>query len=227
MPPALATREAVFKTADELMTQGQKPGPNIVQQRTGGSFTTVSRLLKEWEAERQVTQPVLDLPPALVAHATELARTLWTTAHADAQRMVQQLRAESEQTLASARAELADALAAIERLEGERAERDSTIANLQQTEATLRAALAEAEAQQRVAEARTTEVQAALERAAAEGRQSQERQAEQLHRLGELGGELAAVRRQVEEQAVLINRFALMQQEGPLQASETDTQRTG
>lgn len=227
MPPAVATREAVFQIADELVAQGHKPGPNIVQQRTGGSFTTVSRLLKEWEAERQVTQPVLDLPPALVAHATELARTLWTTAHADAQRTVQQLRAESEHTLAGARAELADALAAIERLEGERAERESTIANLQQTEATLRAALAEAEAQQRVAEARTVEVQAAMERAAAEGRQSQERLAEQLQRLGEFGGELAAVRRQVEEQAVLINRFALTQQEGPPRNGEADTQQSG
>ena len=227
MPPAVATREAVFQIADELVAQGHKPGPNIVQQRTGGSFTTVSRLLKEWEAERQAAQPVLELPPALLAQATELARVLWTTAHADAQRTVQQLRAESEQMLASARAELADALVAVERLENERSERDSVIADLQQTEATLRAALTEAEAQQRVAEARTAEVQAALERAAAEGRQAQERQQEQLHRLGELGGELAAVRRQVEEQAALLSRFALIRQEGAQQAGETDTQQSG
>ena len=179
--------------------------------RLGGSYTTITKHLKDWEIEREKVPAPLALPVELTTHATELARVLWTAAHAEAQRDLEQLRTEHTQQREAVRGELAEATAIIERLETEAEARTSTIARLEEQEISLRQALAKVQAEQRLAEERLADGQGAVERAREQQRATQERYEAQLREVGVQAGELVALRRQVEEQAALIGRLTAPQ----------------
>jgi len=57
MAKQVATKEVVFAAADAFATRGIDPTTVLVQERTGGSYTTVKRLLDEWNvgADRKLS----------------------------------------------------------------------------------------------------------------------------------------------------------------------------
>lgn len=79
-------RGLVFQAANEMADAGQVPGLEAVKQKVGGSYTTITRALREWRKERDQQQAAVDAPPEAVSElAQRLAGDLWKAATAEAQ----------------------------------------------------------------------------------------------------------------------------------------------
>src|SRR6266545_5165017 len=121
MARAIVTQAAVVEAADALAAAGEEPTIITVQGRIGGgSYTTVKRYLEEWKAQRQITrQPMIEIPDAIAAKGDEFVRSLWAAAATLADERLAQAREETQRQVGTVRAALADAEAAISRLEAE------------------------------------------------------------------------------------------------------------
>ena len=203
------TREQVVAAVEELRVQmGKEPGTIAVQERTGGSFTTVKRLLEELRAQRPAV--VVEVPPAMTQLGADLAARLWQQATAQAHEEVARVRAEADEAAARHREALAEAEEAIRRLE---ATTEALTAQLAASEASAAAARSEvasaaAAAQTAVAErqllgAQVADLQGQVQRAHAQIADGQAALLQQARELGELG----ALRSQVASQQALFDRF--------------------
>jgi paraquat-inducible protein B len=166
-----------------------------VQARLGvGSYTTIKNYLEVWKQQQRAVPPAIVVPETIAAQGAEFTRSLWGAAAALAEAQTQRVRAEAQAAAGAAQAALADAEQTIARMEGDVEA---------QALAQLRSELAQAH----------TETQAAEVRAAAGERQVGELRGElaearaQALAYAEQAGELAALRRQVEQQATLIERM--------------------
>ncbi|EHJ0806476.1 hypothetical protein KAB87_004111 [Salmonella enterica] len=77
----------VVKACNELSVQGKNVTLDAVRAITGGSFSTISPLVKEWKAEQSGVNASLESGIArtdVPAKLTELLNTLWTSAMAAA-----------------------------------------------------------------------------------------------------------------------------------------------
>ena len=128
------TQETVNQAADSIISRGKAPTLANIRAVTGGSFTTLTPLLKAWKAA-QVTQMVgidavtaNDLPSPLADRLTALGREVWAVALATAQARFDSDRATLQAELDQAKAAMADALATADlvavELEGERMTRE-------------------------------------------------------------------------------------------------------
>lgn len=78
-------RALVFQAANEMADAGQVPGLEAVKQKVGGSYTTITRALREWRKERDQQQAEVDAPPEAVSElAQRLAGDLWKQELAEA-----------------------------------------------------------------------------------------------------------------------------------------------
>ena len=76
----------VFKAATEIADAGQEPGLEAVKQKVGGSYTTITRALREWRKERDQQQAAVNAPPEIVSDlALRVAGEIWKAATAEAQ----------------------------------------------------------------------------------------------------------------------------------------------
>jgi len=219
MARALVTQATVFDAADALAAGGAEPTIITVQERIGGgSYTTVKRYLEEWKAQQQTAkQPVVDLPDEIAAKGDEFVRSLWASAASLADQRAQQAREEAQRQVAEARAVLADAEAAIARLEAEGEEHAQRLSSQEQTIATLRDELDQARGAAQVAEARAAEQAQRvgdLQRELDLGHREVARLNEELVQVraaaldqARLSGELDALKRQLQDQAALIERL--------------------
>jgi chromosome segregation ATPase len=79
----MVTKEQVFTAATELQAAGQKPTLDAIRQRLGGSYTTLSPLLREWKAAQAsasnspTSEPV---PESVASRMEEAAREVWKAA---------------------------------------------------------------------------------------------------------------------------------------------------
>lgn len=111
-------REAVFAAADSLKAQGIRPTIENVRHITGGSYTTLTPLIKEWkdkeEAKKNDTAPV---PDEISNLGDGLVHQIWSIANKDADARfagerevfrvrLDELRAESQEVVAAADAHL-------------------------------------------------------------------------------------------------------------------------
>ena len=220
MARTIVTQAAVVEAADTLDATGEEPTIITVQERIGGgSYTTVKRYLEEWKAQRQITrQPAIEIPDAIVAKGNEFVRSLWVAAAALADERVTQAREEAWRQVETVRAALTDAEAAIGRLETEGEEQAQRLTNQQRSIEQLRVDLDQSRTAVSVAEARATEQEQRVEdlrRELAMAHQQVTRLSEELvqARAAELdharmSGELAAMERQIQEQAALIERLS-------------------
>src|SRR6266496_5832052 len=140
MARAIVTQAAVLEAADTLAAAGDEPTIITVQERIGGgSYTTVKRYLEEWKAQRQTNrQPAIEIPDAIAAKGSEFVRSLWIAAAALADERVAQTREEAQRQIETVRAALADAEAAIGRLEAEGEELAQRLADQQRSIEQLR-----------------------------------------------------------------------------------------
>ena len=114
------TKEQVHAAADRIAAAGERPTLHAVRQIVGGSYSTISPALAEWEArQKETAAPVREpLPQAVADRLAELGADVWAAALALAdsrltaeREALEQSRAEHEAAQAEA-TELADKLAA-------------------------------------------------------------------------------------------------------------------
>lgn len=118
MAKQVATEEAVFAVADALVAEGKEPSLKVVQERTGGSYTTVKRHLEAWEAKRKGEIAAVDLPADIEVRGREFVQALYAHALRDAKAAVAEPLALAEAARDKAESERADAEAEVARLEG-------------------------------------------------------------------------------------------------------------
>ena len=80
-------RALVFQAATEIAETGQVPSLEAVKLKVGGgSYTTLTRALREWRKEKDRQQTAVEAPPEIVSDlAQRLAGDLWKAATAEAQ----------------------------------------------------------------------------------------------------------------------------------------------
>jgi chromosome segregation ATPase len=202
MPKPIATYEAVAQTAEALLNESQDPTLIAIQERTGGSFSTIKRHLDVWTAKRQSTQAV-QVPASLAEQGAALVRDIWRAAEVQANQAVNAVKIESERRVAVAEQHTTEALAAIERLEHTNEAQASTITTLQAeleryraATAAAQTALATATAQAHTAEQRVTQLTSELAQARSE-----------LTTQAKIVGEAETLRKQVADLQGMIERM--------------------
>jgi DNA repair exonuclease SbcCD ATPase subunit len=199
MPKPIATYEAVAQTAEALLNESQDPTLIAIQERTGGSFSTIKRHLDVWTAKRQSAQAV-QVPASLAEQGAALVRDIWRAAEVQANQAVNAIKLESERLVAVAEQHTAEALAAIERLEHTNEAQASTIATLQaeleRHRAAAQTALATATAQAHTAEQRVAQLTNELAQTRSE-----------LTTQAKIVGEAEALRKQVVDLQGMIERM--------------------
>jgi chromosome segregation ATPase len=116
MMKAVATKEAVYKAADEIAAEGREPGQIEVQQRTGGSYTTVQKHLAAWAQERAATAQV-EVPADVSAVAERAVRDIYSAAVTAAKAALVPQVEQAQAAAATANERLATAEQEIARLE--------------------------------------------------------------------------------------------------------------
>jgi chromosome segregation ATPase len=205
MAKAVVTPEQVAEVATSLIAAGQEPTLLIVQERTGGSYTTVKRHLELWRArqQHQAAEQIV-VPPEVAARGQEATRAIWVAAVQLTDAQIAESRENARRRIADAQQGLIEAEQALGRVEGERdhaavliAERDETIATMQrelaEKDAAISAALARADELARRLDDQQRELSEARATVVASAR---------------LEGELAALRRQLDEQRQIIERVS-------------------
>lgn len=169
MAKQVATEEAVFAAADALVAEGKEPSLKVVQERTGGSYTTVKRHLEAWEAKRKGEIAAVDLPADIESRGREFVQALYAHALRDAKAAVAEPLALAEAARDKAESERADAEAEVARLEGVEQEQTGRIEALTQrvrelemTTAAQQATIQEKAAAAARLEAQLAEAQSAL-----------------------------------------------------------------
>lgn len=70
---AKVTQDAVTDACDELMESGKNVTVNAITAMTGGSFSTVGAMVKNWKAEQALkTAPAIEMPERLKPPCTKL-----------------------------------------------------------------------------------------------------------------------------------------------------------
>jgi chromosome segregation ATPase len=202
MPKPIATYEAVAQTAESLLNESQEPTLIAIQERTGGSFSTIKRHLDVWTAKRQSAQAV-QAPASLADQGAALVRDIWRAAEVQANQAVNAAKIESERLVATADQHTAEALAAIERLEHTAEAQTNAITKMQAdleryraATAAAQTALATATAQAHTADHRVAQLTSELAQARSE-----------LTTQAKVVGEAEALRKQVEDLQGMIERM--------------------
>lgn len=150
MAKQVATREVVFAAADAIAAQGAEPTTVLVQARTGGSYTTVKRLLDDWTDKRNAAINAVEVPPEIEGRASSFMRELYAHALRTAQATVAGPleRAVHARTLSEARLTGAEAeVARLEAVEHELLSRadlvNAQVRELELSVATLKATMVE------------------------------------------------------------------------------------
>ena len=119
------TREQILETASKLAEQGIKPTQtNVREALGGGSFTTISEVLREWRQEKdQTAQLQAVVIPADITDRTQvLIAQVWETAQSLANDRLIKEREALEHKEALINAEIDESNKIIETLENEQAE---------------------------------------------------------------------------------------------------------
>ena len=119
------TREQILETASKLAEQGIKPTQtNVREALGGGSFTTISEVLREWRQEQEtVTQlQAVVIPHHITERTQTLMAQIWETAQAIASERLANEREALAHKEALINAEIDESNKIIETLENEQAE---------------------------------------------------------------------------------------------------------
>ncbi len=113
------TRDEIIKAADALERDGEKVTAEAVRAFLGGgSYTTLSPVLREWKEGRKTTVAVvLDMPGELKAVMERLGSEFWQAASKLANEKLISVQAEADSAVADAQAERDETLQEVARLE--------------------------------------------------------------------------------------------------------------
>lgn len=113
------TREEIVQAAEALERDGEKATMAAVREFLGGgSFATISPVLREWRDGRKTTQAVvLEMPGELKAVMERAGAELWQAASRLANEKLVTVQAEAEVSVSDARMERDEAIREVKRLE--------------------------------------------------------------------------------------------------------------
>ncbi|MGQ7848666.1 DNA-binding protein [Granulosicoccus sp. 3-233] len=132
------TQEAVFAAADALAANNVKPTLEAIRTEIGGSYNTLSPLLKQWR-QQQTAQAtaVLEMPDVVLASVKGLASDVWRVASDEAARRTRTVEEAAEQRALDAESEVAELADVVRHLEADLA---NAIASHDKAQADLAAA---------------------------------------------------------------------------------------
>ena len=114
----VVTQQAVDVAADAILTAGGKPTFRLIQQRVGGSFTTIKPMLADWEARREKGEDAaVEVPDTLLARGADLVRTIYAEVAQQARVESEAVRKDAEVRMSAMKGELSEATEEIARLE--------------------------------------------------------------------------------------------------------------
>ena len=119
------TKDQIIETANQLQAQGIKPTQtNVRESLGGGSFTTISEVLREWRQEQDQTAQLqaVVIPADITDRTNILIAQIWETAQALANDRLIKEREALEHKEALINAEIDESNKIIETLETEQAE---------------------------------------------------------------------------------------------------------
>jgi DNA repair exonuclease SbcCD ATPase subunit len=108
----------VATAADELVQAGEQPTIEKIRYQLGshGSFSTISRFLKDWREGRLVPKPMSVTPPDQVQAAVS---AVWEKLHQETQATIEAVKAEAKDQVEAAREEAETANTALSTLKAE------------------------------------------------------------------------------------------------------------
>ncbi|MGI5310321.1 DNA-binding protein [Rheinheimera sp. WS51] len=125
------SREQIIDAAEQLAGEGINPSMQAVRERLGGgSFATISPVLREWKEKREATTvAVLEMPSDIKGALERFGADLWKAASALATAQFEKLKEESRFSIEAANKERDEALAEIERLEVDLLAKDELVSS--------------------------------------------------------------------------------------------------
>ncbi len=112
------TKDDVFKAIQELISENLKPTLANLRDKVGGSFTTLSPILKQWkESQQNKTQAILEMPEGLNITIKRATAELWKTASDIANEKIAIIQSEAEEQTSTAEEEVGEYKAEVSRLE--------------------------------------------------------------------------------------------------------------
>ena len=114
------TREEIIQAAEALERDGEKATMASVREHLGGgSFATISPVLREWREGRRTTQAVvLEMPGELKTVMERLGSEFWQSASKLANEKLITVQAEADSAVSDAQSERDETLQEVARLEG-------------------------------------------------------------------------------------------------------------
>jgi len=152
------TKDQVFQAAEQLKEDGKNVTVNAVIALTGGSFSTVGPMVRDWKKqEEEQATVVIEMPDNVMEAVKRAAAEIWRVANQQANEQVEKVKAEAAERVSMLEEETAEYETEVRRLEGEaevferdieavtkRAEAsEQTITKLQADKAALDARLAD------------------------------------------------------------------------------------
>ncbi|VAW42618.1 hypothetical protein MNBD_GAMMA01-1392 [hydrothermal vent metagenome] len=117
---AKVTQEAVSVACLQLIEQKKNVTVNAVIAITGGSFSTVGAMVKEWKEEQaQQTAPVIQMPDTVTSAMQKATAEIWASASTLAGEEVEHIKNEAEEDISKAKTELSEYTGEVTRLESE------------------------------------------------------------------------------------------------------------
>jgi len=113
------TKDQIINAAESLKAEGINPSMSAVRERLGGgSFATISPVLREWrESQEQRATVAIEMPAEAKAALDRAGIDIWRIVTGLATEKLAKVQAEADEAVKSATAERDEALAEIERLE--------------------------------------------------------------------------------------------------------------
>ena len=114
------TKARVWQAADRFRAAGQRPTLEAVRAAVGGSYTTLSPLLRQWKERQAARRTAAVAPPAALSErVTETGEALWAAALRMATERLAGERAELERQQARWETEKTEAIALADSLSAE------------------------------------------------------------------------------------------------------------
>jgi len=117
---AKVTQDAVNNACNELMESGKNVSVNAIIAITGGSFSTVGAMVKNWKAEQAIkTAPAIEMPETVKTAMQKAVAVIWDAASSLAGDEIDRIRKEAGESMDKAKIELSEYVGEITRLEKE------------------------------------------------------------------------------------------------------------
>ncbi|MBQ4840016.1 DNA-binding protein [Pseudoalteromonas luteoviolacea] len=211
------SKDQIIEAAEALVSEGINPSMQSVRERLGGgSFATISPVLRKWKEDREATTvAVLEMPSDVKSALERFGVDLWKAASSLASAQFEKLKEESRSSIDSANNERDEALREIELLESQVMLRDDQMASFHDENDLLRSQLNEESnkniaLQQRVTDLQETiaNLKSDLKECRQDGRQAVEK-LDALHQeqveLSRTNGQLTAKVEALDKELVAMN----------------------